>query len=301
MLPFYIALLISAIGVATAPVLVRSSEVDPTVTLWLRMGVAYLLLFVPVGTKTDSSSNDSPAAEAVESPPSSRRQTWGIMLSGLLFCGDMLANHWAVKFTSVANTSLLMNLTPVFVVAIAYIMFRERQSLTSVVGVLMAVLGAAVLVGQSYSLGREQLLGDVLALSSALIYAVYMVVTKMLRNSVSAARLLKWQTGLSCLFLMPLVWNSAGPMFPSTIQGWIIIIGLATISQLIGHGLMTFAMKRVSAGISSMSTLIIPVFSVLMAWVFLGEAIHSHHLLGGLLVLGGIGFYVAHDLQTKKS
>lgn len=99
-------------------------------------------------------------------PPTPLAIRLGILLSGLLFCGDMLANHWAVRMTSVANTSLLMNLTPVFVIVIAYLLLRERQSMISVAGVILAtagLIGTATMSflrwagrnGQLYSLGGE--------------------------------------------------------------------------------------------------------------------------------------------------
>ena len=297
MLGSYGLLLLSASAVAAAPILVRLSEVSPTATLWLRMGVALLILLTPLG-----SGHEAPAASgpAERKPPRPAAIRFWIVLSGVLFCGDMLANHWAVRFTSVANTTLLMNLTPVFVIVIAYLFLRERQSMLSVAGVIAATAGALVLVGDSYSLGRDHLIGDGLALSSALVYAAFMVLTKALRNWVSATRLVRWHTGLSVLFLIPLVTTGSSQVFPVTVQGWAIVIGLAVISQLIGHGLMTYAVKHVSAGISSMSTLIIPVLSTAMAWAFLGEPVEPHHLLGGSLVLVGVGLYALHELKAEK-
>jgi drug/metabolite transporter (DMT)-like permease len=296
MLRYYGLLLLSASAVASAPILVRVSEVGPTATLWLRMGVALLVLLTPIGGHDEA----APAESAVGRRPGPMRLLLGIVLSGFLFCGDMLANHWAVRMTSVANTTLLMNLTPVFVIAIAYIFLRERQSWIGVAGVIAASAGAAVLVGASYSLGRDHLIGDALALSSALLYATFMVVTKALRNWVSATRLLRWHTGLSCVFLLPLVAGGHAQVFPVTARGWAIVVGLAVISQLLGHGLMTFAVKHVSAGISSMSTLVIPVLSTVMAWLLLAEPIEPNHLLGGGLVLIGIGLYAVHDLKVQK-
>jgi drug/metabolite transporter (DMT)-like permease len=64
---------------------------------------------------------------------------------------------------------------------------------------------------------------------------------------------------------------------------------------------MTYAVKHVSAGISSMSTLIIPALSTAMAWLMLDEPIEPHHLLGGGLVLLGIGLYAVHDLRAQKA
>ncbi len=296
MLRYYGLLLVSASAVASAPILVRISEVGPTATLWLRMGIALLILLTPIGGHDEA----APAEPTAGKRPGAARLLSGIVLSGFLFCGDMLANHWAVRMTSVANTTLLMNLTPVFVIAIAYMFLRERQSLIGVAGVIAASAGAAVLVGASYSLGRDHLIGDALALSSALLYATFMVVTKALRNWVSATRLLRWHTGLSCVFLLPLVAGGHTQVFPVTVQGWAIVAGLAVISQLLGHGLMTYAVKHVSAGISSMSTLIIPVLSTVMAWLLLDEPIEPHHLLGGGLVLIGIGLYAMHDLRVQK-
>lgn len=298
MLAYCGLLLLSASAVAAAPVLVRISEVNPTATLWLRMGVAFLLLLVPFG------GSQAPAADsetAGRKPPRPSAILLGIVLSGFLFCADMLANHWAVRMTSVANTALLMNLTPVFVIVIAYLFLRERQSTISVAGVLVATAGAAVLVGDSYTLGRDQLIGDGLALFSALLYAAFMVLTKALRSWVTSQRLLKWHTGLSCLFLIPLLAGSDAQVFPVTLQGWAIVVSLAVIIQLVGHGLMTYAVKHVSAGISSMSTLIIPMLSTTMAWAFLGEPVERHHLMGGALVLVGIGLYALHDLRVEKA
>jgi len=295
---YYGLLLLSAAGVATAPIFVRISEVDPTATLWLRMGAALLLLVIPLRNTPDPV---APAAPADRRPPRPSAIRFGILLTALLFCSDMIACHWAIRLTSVANCTLLLNLTPVFVIAIAYLFLRERQSVMSVAGVTVAVAGALVLIGASYSVGRDRLLGDGLALSSALIYSAYMVLTKTLRRWVPAKRLLKWHTGLTCLFLIPLVFGQSPQVFPVTLCGWAIILGLAVITQLLGHGLMTYAMKHVSAGISSMSTLIIPMISSAMAWAFLGEPIEPHHVIGGLLVLLGVGLYALHDLRVRSA
>jgi drug/metabolite transporter (DMT)-like permease len=296
MLAYYGILIVSACGVAAAPILVRVSEVTPTATLWLRMCVALLLLTaLPFGRGESGSS-----APADRPPPRPAAIRFGIVFTGLLACADMIAAHWAVRLTSVANCTLLINVTPVFVIVIAYFFLRERQSALSVTGVAVALAGALVLVGASYAVGGQQLLGDGLALSSALIYSVYIVLTKALRNWVSATRLLKWHTGLICLFLIPLVAFGDSQVFPLTARGWVIIAALAVISQLIGHGLLTFAMKRVSAGISSMSTLITPILSAIMAWQFLGEPIQSNQLVGGGLVLTGIALYALHDLRLQR-
>jgi drug/metabolite transporter (DMT)-like permease len=139
MLRYHGLLVLSASAVAAAPILVRVSEVGPTATLWLRMGVALLILLTPIGGHDDA----APDEPTVGQRPGPARLLFGIVLSGFLFCGDMLANHWAVRMTSVANTTLLMNLTPVFVIAIAYLFLRERQSWTGVVGVSAASAGTA--------------------------------------------------------------------------------------------------------------------------------------------------------------
>ena len=294
---YYWLLLLSAAAVASAPILVRISDVGPTATLWLRMCIALMILLTPIGKGHE---DPEASAGAPRKRPRPGMLLFIIVLSAFLFCGDMLANHWAVRMTSVANTSLLMNLTPVFVVVIALVFLRERQSVIGVTGVIAATAGALVLVGASYTLDRDHLIGDGLALTSALLYAAFMVLTKALRSWVSATRLLRWHTGLSSLFLIPLLVGGDSQVFPVTLRGWAIVVGLAVITQLIGHGLMTYALKHVSAGISSMSTLLIPVLSTWMAWGLLDEGIELHHLLGGALVLVGIGLYAMHEIRAEK-
>jgi drug/metabolite transporter (DMT)-like permease len=91
--------------------------------------------------------------------------------------------NWSLKFTSIANASLLANSAPIFVVMAAWLFLAERFKPIFIVGLITALSGATILVGPSYQLGLENLFGDALALLTAVLYSGYILSIKRLRHT----------------------------------------------------------------------------------------------------------------------
>ena len=103
------ALIFGAVGIACAPIFVRLSEVGPTATAFWRLALAlpFLWLWTELGVGLGVGGL---------APRLPRRRTLlGVTLAGLFFAGDLAFWHWSIGFTSVANSTLLVNLAPVFV------------------------------------------------------------------------------------------------------------------------------------------------------------------------------------------
>ena len=98
-----------------------------------------------------------------------------LALAGLCFAGDLALWHWSIRLTSVANATLLANAAPIFVALGGWLLFAQRFTGTFIVGMLLALAGAAVLMGQSLSLDPGRLAGDALGLLTALFYAGYIL------------------------------------------------------------------------------------------------------------------------------
>jgi len=283
-----LALVVSSVGVGSALIFVKLSEVDPSATVMLRMFIASFI----IGTANAFTGRGREKAES-QSRLSRLRLVGILILSSVLFCLDILSNHWSVVYTSVTNATLLMNLSPIFVAMLAYLFFGERQSAIQTVCLLMAVVGGVLLVvtGKDTELRSVSLKGDGLALLSAIFYAVYLILTKWIRKQLGADVITFWNSLISALVLLPLVLATSDPVLPQTLSGYAVILALAIGTQLCGHGLMAYALHHVPATLAAASTLSQPILAVVLAWIFLDETVTGGQFVGGAFILAGLYFY----------
>lgn len=279
-----IAIVISTIAIASSLVFVKLSEVNATSTLMLRMFVAGSIL---------SFLYDKKDKILPESLKRTKMMFFLLVLSGIISSIDLLSNHWAANLTSIANTTILMNTSPIFVALIAYLFFGEKISMGNVIILLITIFGASLLVLENWTLevGWASRVGDLLAINSALFYAIYLVLVKSLRNYFSSKEIMIWNSFTCGLFLLPIVIISDSQMLPSSLFGYIIILLLAIISQIMGHGLMTYALKYVNVVFASISTMARPVVAIILGYLIFDESITLIQILGLIIVLGGIFLY----------
>jgi drug/metabolite transporter (DMT)-like permease len=275
-----LALLGGAAAIAFAPILVRISEVGPLATAFWRLLLAWpLLLFWDALDR-----RRRPAVRQPQTPA----DYLSLAAAGLFFAGDLSIWHWSLRFTPVANATLLVNYAPIWVTLGGWWLFRERIEKMFLAGLLLALCGATLIVGASFQIRPEQVWGDFLALTASVSYAGYLLAVTRLRRDFSTAAIMSWSTA-GCtviLFLITLLTREA--FFPFTLSGWLILAGLALVSHIAGQGLITYALAHLPAAFSSVTLLLQPVLAALFAWALLGERIGPWQLLGGLLVLAGI-------------
>ena len=124
---------------------------------------------------------------------------------------------------------------------------------------------------------------------TAVFYAGYMLAIKSARDAqASTARLMAWSTTITAFALLPVALLSPQPLLPAGAAGWLVLVGLAIITQILGQGLIAYAFAHLPASLSSVSLLIQPVVAALAAWAIFGEAVGSAQLIGGAIVLAGI-------------
>jgi drug/metabolite transporter (DMT)-like permease len=208
----------------------------------------------------------------------------------MFFGGDMALWHLSLHYTTVFNATLLSNFAPIFIALWLWWAHRVRFGRIFIIGMWIAFIGAILLVAPDIfvHLGGERLLGDALGLASAIFYAAYQLVIKDAREQYSTARLMAWSTTITGLTLLPLALLSPEPMFPSTLAGWLPLLGLAMIAQVAGQTVIAFASAHLPASLSSVSLLIQPLTATIAAWVIFGEIISPLQMAGGALLIFGI-------------
>ncbi len=273
-----LALLAGATSIAFAPILVRLAETGPVATAFWRVLLSLPLAWLWFWREARR-----------RQPGASRMSFRPLILAGLFFAGDLGIWHVSIVLTSVANSTLLVNTAPVFVTLGAWLLFKQRTRPMFWLGLLLALVGAALLVHASLFASQSQLAGDTLALAAALCYAGYQLSVIQARTGWPTSAIMAVSGTITCLALLPyLVW-SGEVLLPDSATGWWVLVALAIVPQLLGQGLITYAVAHLPASFSSVGLLLQPVMAALFAWALLGEVLTAVQAIGGLVVLAGIG------------
>ncbi len=285
----FAVLLLGAVGIAFAPIFVRLSEAGPTATAFWRVLLAAPVLWLAVAATGRRAARAEPAAQAAQAAQAPR--LWPLLLPGVFFAGDLAFWHWSIRFTSVANATLLANFAPIFVTLGAWLLFGERFTRSFLVGGAVALTGAVVLMSDSLSFGPEHLLGDALGLVTAVFYGAYILSIGRVRAHFSTLTVMAWSTAVTAVVLLPvalLSGMSGETFFPATTAGWLVLVALAWVSHAGGQGMIAYALAHLPAAFSSVSLLLQPVTAALLAWVLLAEPLGPVQALGGAVVLTGV-------------
>lgn len=277
------ALITGAVAISFSAIFVRLSEVGPITTAFWRVALALPAFWLWM--RLERHFSDTPARPLTKS-----NYRW-LLMTGIFFAADLTTWHLSIKFTTVANSVLLANFAPVFVTLGGWLLFRQRVSRTFIAGLVLALFGATMLIGVTLNLNPDNLLGDILALVTAVFYGGYILSVKRLRDDLSTATIMTWVAFISALLLLPIALVSEDVFFPYTIYGWLVLLGLALFSHTGGQGLVTFALAHLPASFSSVTLLLQPVLSAVFAWLLLSEVLTTQQMIGGFIVL--IGIFVA--------
>lgn len=269
----FIVLAASACVLGLAPILVRLAETGPAAAgFWRSLFAMPLLLLLTA----------RPGGGGVGRP-----SRW-MLFAALFLVLDLAFWHYGVAMTSVANATVLTNLTPVVVTLAAWILFRERPSGLFVGALVLALAGAfAMSAGADGRQGSHPRLGDVFATVAALWYAGYFLVMKRARDDDSAGRVMLWSTGLGIplLFLVSAVLGER--ILPASAGGWAAVAGLGVL-HAVGQGGVAWSLGRLPAALTAVTVLLQPVVAAILGWVLFKEHMTTPQLLGGAAVLAGV-------------
>lgn len=281
------ALLLGAAAIGTSGLFVKVSETGPIATAFWRVLLALPCLWLWSLLEQRERHRESFAVE---------RKL--LIASGLFFAGDLAVWHWSLVLTSVANSTLLANLAPIFVALAAWLLFRQQVQKKFLIGLAVAVTGMMVLIGGDFQLQGKELIGDALGVVTAMFYAGYQLTVTKLRSRVATSTIMAWSSLITAIVLLPLALVSGEQLLPVSDMGWIKLVALALISQVAGQSLIAYAMAHLAATFSSVGLLFQPIMATLFAWVILGESVSLLQLAGGITVL--IGIRLVHLAENPR-
>jgi drug/metabolite transporter (DMT)-like permease len=229
-------------------------------------------------------------------PSPSGRDSLRLLLIGLFFAADLAFWHLSILRTHVANATLLACLASTLAALASWILFRDPLRRAVVVGLLLALGGAALLMRGSAA-GSGDLRGDALGILAAAFYAGYLLGIGRLRARVTTATAMLHSGLGASLGLLASVAFLGEPLLPATPRGWLLVSALAVAGQIAGQSLIAYALAHLSMAFSAVAILVQPVVAAALAWQILGERLLPVPLAGGALILSGIAVARAGSLR----
>lgn len=204
-----------------------------------------------------------------------------IALGGFFFAADLGSWHLGILKTKLANATLLGNTASLIFPLYGFFVVRAWPSKGQAAALVLAAVGGALLMGRSYELSPQNLVGDLLSLLAGILYTFYLISIDRARNTLQPWPVLTLSTiaGIAPLFVF--AWAMGETIWPDT---WTPLIGLALCSQLIGQGLLVYAMGHVRPLVTGLGFLLQPVVSAAIGWAMYGEALGALDWIGAALV-----------------
>ncbi|MEH2057912.1 MAG: EamA family transporter [Nostoc sp.] len=234
--------------------------------------------------------------QSVEQKPFTRQEVGLLLAMGTSAGTYLLLWAWALSQTSVANVALLSNLNSLFVALAGYLLFGRRFDNRFVIGLVIALGGAIAFELNKVQFATDQILGDALALLTAVFMATCMLLIERLRTRFSTATIMLWRCGVTTMLLLPVVLFLEARLFPYSWTGWFLIIFQALFCQVLGQGLLAYSLSRISSSVVAVTLLLEPVLASIFAWFIFSEQVGLFDWLTFAVVL--VGIYLAQSSQS---
>ena len=296
-----IALCLALLGIASASILIAiaSVEIKSNAITCNRLLIAAIAFIT--WNNLSKTNNIDPDFSSEPTPVYTVRAIFLLLVAGFSFAISLSLWAWSITQTSIANSTLLNNMMPIFTTLFGWLILRQRFSIRFLIGMAVAVIGAIAIGIEDLQMADSGLMGDGAALLAAMFSAISILSLEQLRVQFSTPVIMQWTSLAGGLLLLPLVFLTEEQLLPVSASGWLAVIGLGLISQAIGQGLLTYSLANFSSGFVAVSMLAIPVIAAILAMVIFAEQLSLFNWLAFAVVLCGIYLAVSAKNSSQIS
>lgn len=270
---------IGSILIGSSAIFVRLSELGPITTGFYRMlfALPLLALWVRWERKEGHISHIFPMKGMI-----------ALSLAGLFFALDLATWNWSIDHTTIVNSTLFNNTAAFFVPFIMWALFREKQSLSFIIAAIIGFLGCFLLIGESCTISVQNLVGDMVALGSGVMVALYLIALHQIREGVSTGLLMLWTGFFSCMYLAFFAYILGESFWPLTFMDLISLLGQAILVHTIGQSFLAYSLGKISASITALILFLAPVTGALLGWLIYAESLSYLKICGMILIMASI-------------
>jgi drug/metabolite transporter (DMT)-like permease len=208
-----------------------------------------------------------------------------VATAGVFFALDLASWHIGISQTRLGNASLFGNAGSLILMFWGLMVARRWPRLLEVAAILAALAGAGILLGRSLEIDSATLIGDLFCILAGFFYVFYILLIQRARGQFDSWGLLFHSTLAAAPVMLAIAVALGEPVWP---HNWWPLVALALGSQVIGQGLIVFALRHFSALVVGVVLLTQPAVSILTGWLAFDEVIGLLDGLGMLLIAGGL-------------
>ncbi|MGZ4111146.1 MAG: DMT family transporter [Tumebacillaceae bacterium] len=285
-------MLVGVLAVSFSAILIKWSSAPAAILGLYRLLFTFLLLGPFLLTKS----------ARTEIKALSLRAWMYIALSGICLGFHFILWIGSLKYTTVASSTILITLQPIFVMVIAYLTLKERTPWRAMLGAGLAIVGSTLIGWGDFRISGAALWGDLLSLLGTLSVSGYLVIGQSLRSSANAMSSMVYSQLVYVFAIVVMFFYCLGEgysMVDYSGHEWLLFVLLAVIPTVFGHTLFNWLLKYVNATTISMAILGEPIGATLLAFLLLGEAVSTAQWIGGAIIMSGIWLFLS--LSRQKS
>lgn len=284
----YFILMLGVLSISFSAIFIRSTDAPANIIAMYRM-VFTFILFLPF-----TLSRRIEEIKGLEG----RDYLWCV-LSGFFLALHFMTWISSLKYTTVAASTVLVSLSPIFTAIISYLIYKEGLNKIGLIGMAIAIIGSGIMGISNLQLGSGSLFGDALALAGALFGALYIIIGRGMRKRISMLSygfLVYGSCGL-LLLLVNLVLKT--PLFIYTTKDYLLFLGMAVFCTVGGHTIFNWSLKFVDANKVSTFMLGEPIGATIWAALLLQELPEGGQLLSALVILLGLYVFIYSGLREE--
>lgn len=223
-----------------------------------------------------------------------KRQFVMSFLAGVCLGGDVLFWNLSLMKTSVANSALLVNLTVFIVSPISFFLFKEKIKKEFVIGSVIGFIGVVIVIFASASgHGQSSIYGNLLAMLASVSYSGYVLFVYKVRDHLNNNAVVLISTLGAMVFLFGTMVPTEGIQLPPNTKEWLIVIGYAICTQILGQGLVSMCLGKLNATLVTVISLIGIGISSIYAYIIFGESLLMMEIVGMVITI--IGVFIAKN------
>ena len=286
----YLVVVIAIVTTSSAAILIRFAlleDMPPVMIVAARLLIATAVL-TPIALRRYKSTITA----------LSRSELLLITISGIC-----LALHFTAWVSSLQHTTVLVSVVvvstgPIWVAILEVAFLRIRLSRLVILGLLVALIGGALIgipLGNSANdlvaatnPDNATLTGALLALLGALTVSVYMLIGRKLRATLPVVPYVWLVYGIASLCMIMAVALTATPVLGYSNEGYLILLAMGLVPQLIGHSSLNYLLERFPAALVSMFSQLEPIGSALMALLLFRELPPIQQIIGSMIIIIGV-------------
>jgi drug/metabolite transporter (DMT)-like permease len=282
------SLCLALLSIASAAIFIKFSEqeISPYATAFNRFWMTTVILGLWSGFRAVRQQREN--RETPQSSPYTAATIGQLFLVGLFLAADLILWAWSLTQTSVANATLLANLTPVFSCLGGWLFCRRRFDRQFLLGMVIAIAAIFAIGFNDCQLASGKFLGDIAALIAAVSFSVYLSVLERLQNQLGATKIVFWSSAIATVVSLPIVLIDGGQVFPTTWQGWLTVISLAGVCQILGQGMLVHSLDQLSSEFVALFLLLEPIVAGVGAWALFSEKLGLLNLVAFAIALAGV-------------